>query len=379
MRLSRLAFACAGALLSFTQNAPAQEFTKSATADGGMVAAAQPRAVEAGLEILEKGGNAADAAAAVAFAIAVVEPFGSSIGGDGVALVYMNENKELSSFTYRCQAPSTATRDIYDYSNRDSWVKTAKGPAIPGMVKGTLAMQEEFGKLTRQEIMAPSIRLARDGFTVERTLGAIISDMYGDISENEETASIFLDDLFPPDVGSTLKNPDLANSLTLISQEGESAFYQGQLARTITSYIQENGGYLTYEDFANYKATKSEPISIQYKDYQVVSVPPPFGGLAVLEMLQLYERVDTSTFASSHSIQNIHALAEIMTLAMKDRYTISGDPRFVDVPVDWVTSEEYADIRIKEYNPSKANVPREVDEGPVYKNEIGRASCRERV
>lgn len=366
MRLPLCTLTLATLVAASAEVGVSQDYGKTAVASGGMVAAAHPKAVDAGLEMLRNGGNAADAAAAVAFALAVVEPFGSSIGGDGVSLVYMKEGNKLTSYTYRCQAPALASYTMYDYSDKDSWVKSTKGPAIPGMVKGTLAMQEEFGVLTREQIMAPAIRFARDGFPVEKTLASVISDMYDDISGNEATGSIFLDDLFPPEVGATLQNPDLADSLTLIAEQGESVFYEGELAKTISTYLIANGGHLTYDDFKSYEATRTEAIHIDYKGYQIYSVPPPFGGIAVLGSLQLYERVDISNFPNSHSLQNVHALAETMKLAIKDRYEVSGDPRFVDVPVDWILSEEYADVRIKSFHPERANVPDDLEAGPVY-------------
>jgi len=344
----------AAVVLAWTGIAGAEEYGKSASAKDGMVAAAHPLAVDAGLEMLRQGGNAADAAAAAAFALTVAEPFGSSIGGDGVSLVYSKTDKRVASYAYRCQAPAAATEELFDLSKRDEWSKTIKAPAIPGMVKGTLAMHEDFGLLSREQIMAPAIRYARSGFEVEPVLAGLISDMYGPLSEREETARVFLDDFLPPETGMTLRNPDLADSLELISEHGADVMYHGELARRITSYLQENGGVPTFEDFQNYSMIESEPLMIDYKGYEVYGPPPPFGGIAILQALQLYERIDISGFPGAHSPENIHALAEVMKLSSADRYEVAGDPRVVDVPSEWIISEEYADQRIADYNPEMA-------------------------
>jgi gamma-glutamyltranspeptidase/glutathione hydrolase len=236
------------------------------------------------------------------------------------------------------------------------------------MVMGTLAMHEDYGLLSRQEVMAPAIRFAREGFEVGPTLAGLIADMYEPLSEKEEAAKIYLEDLFPPEVGSVLRNPELAVSLELIAEGGADVMYTGPLAKKIASYLQANGGVLSAEDFASYAMIKSEPLRVKYKNYEVYSAPPPFGGIAVLEALQLYERIDTSKYPGPHSAENIHAMAEVMKLTSADRYDVAGDPRFVKMPTDWLISEEYADLRIKDFNPAKATVPDDVDPGLVWKD-----------
>lgn len=349
------------------------EYTRSAEGIGGMVAAAHPLAVEAGLEMLAKGGNAADAAAAAAFAIAVTEPFGSSIGGDGIALVYSSKEDKVRSYSYRCRAPLAATTTIFDNSKQNEWLYTSLGAAVPGMILGTLTFHEELGLLSRAEVMAPSIRYAAEGFSVGPTLSGVITDFYDLITKSETATAIYLDEGFPPEVGATLRNPDLAKALQYLSDHGAEGFYGGALGQHVVNYLQSTGGVMTLEDLTSYRMDDSEPLSITYRDYKVYSPAPPYGGVAILQGLKLYERFTPDLEEGSHGARNLHLLTEIMKITSADRYEVSGDPRFVSVPTEWLLSDAYIDRRVKDIPLEKASPPRTVNPGPVWemKNGVG--------
>lgn len=315
---------------------------KSATSRNGMVTAAHPLAVQAGLDMIAAGGNAIDAAAATAFAIAVVEPFGSGIGGDGVALVYNSTTDEIISYEYRCAAPLMASYNTHDYSVTAQWRGTIAGAATPGMVAGTTSLHADFGALPLAQVMEPAIRYAEEGYIVGPTLAEIILNMYDTIIANDELAATFLVDEFPPEPGTKLTNTDLAASLRLIAEEGPSAFYGGEVGRRLVTGIEEAGGFVRMEDLRSYRVNKSRPLHITYRDHHVYSAPLPYGGLAVLHNLQLIEQLPIDKSESHTSPVNVTLLANAMKLASHDRSEVAGDPRFVNVNTDWFLSKDFA-------------------------------------
>lgn len=333
----------------------AEEFPREARANGGMVAAASPLAAEAGLRMLEQGGNAVDAAAATAFALSVVEPFGSGLGGDGVALIYLAATDEVVAFEYRAMAPMGATPAVYDYSEREQWRTTGLGPGVPGMVAGTCMMHEEFGLLSLAEVMQPAIEAAENGFRVGPTLSRVITDYYDLLIRDEASAEIYLIDDFPPEVGDTLYNRPLAATLRTLVEKGPEEFYRGEMAERIVGGLQAAGGVHTLEDFARYEPSRSTSLSIRYRDkWTIHSAPLPFGGIGVLMNLQYFQRLPFDAEAGPRDPRNLHSLAEAMKLGSKDRYATSGDPRFVRVPVDLILSDAFADWRASQVNPERA-------------------------
>jgi len=333
---------------------------KRAIGRHGMVAAAHPLAARAGVEMLANGGNAVDAAVAVAFALAVVEPFGSSLGGDGTTLVYSAATRKIESINYRCNAPARASYETLDFSDRDSWSQTAKGAGVPGMVAGTCALHARHGRLPLATVMAPAIGYAEEGFEVTAKLAEIILDNFAVIEKHETTGEIFLDEGLPPDAGTRIRNPDLAASLRLIAAEGPEAFYSGSLAKWIDAYMTANGGLMGAADLAAYRPRIGEPVHTDYRGLRVFSAPPPFGGLAVLQNLNVISRLPLD-FSHPHTDpDNIHLIAEAMKGVSRDRSRTFGDPEFVEVPTEFLLSEEYAERRSQTVAFDRAVSPREV-------------------
>ena len=357
----------AGATVAVGADAEGQ-FQRIDQSVDGMVAAAHPLAVDAGLEMLQQGGNAIDAAVATAFAIAVVEPFGSSIAGCGIALSYSAAQDAITAYNYRSQAPAAASLDTIDFSDRDELGLSPRGPAVGGVVAGLCMMHEDGGTLPLASVIAPAIRFAEEGFPAGPTLVTLINDLYHVVEGDEGIASILLDDGFPPEAGTIIKNPDLAASLRLIAENGPSAMYGGPLGDAIATHVQSLGGIITAEDYAVYEAIRDEPIMIDYRGYTVYGAPAPFGGMPILQSLQLLERLPLATDQSPISANNVHLMAEVMKFSAADRSPVMGDPRFVDVPVEWVLSDEYADQRVKDIDPKFATTPDDVESGENLEN-----------
>ncbi len=343
--------------------ADAEEFQRTDTSAEGMVAAAHPLAVEAGLEMFRRGGNAADAAAAAAFAIAVVEPFGSSIAGCGVSLVYRSADDSVIAYSYRSQAPAAATTETIDFGDRDALGLSPRGPAVGGMTAGTCAMHEDSGLLPLAVVMEPAIRYAEEGFPAGPTLVGIITDLYDVVANDEGMAEIFLVEGLPPEPGAILRNPELGTSLRAIAEQGPSALYGGALGDAIAAHLRSRGGIMAAEDYAGYEARRDDAMAVDYRGYTVYSAPPPFGGMTILQSMQLLERLPLDRDAGAISPKNLHLMAEVMKVAAADRDPIMGDPRFGEVDTRWVLSDEYADLRVKDIDAELAVPPDDVEPG----------------
>ncbi|BAS26292.1 gamma-glutamyltransferase [Limnochorda pilosa] len=312
-------------------------------AENGMVASAHPLASEAGVEILMKGGNAIDAAVAAAFALGVVEPNASGLGGEGMMVIHL-AGGDLTAIDYRSAAPRAATLERYaDGTASTGW----ESVGVPGTVAGLSTALSRYGTMSLAEVLEPAIRLAEEGFPVSETLAASISDSYEAILADPELASIYLVDGFPPMAGDILRNPNLARTMRILAGKGQDAFYRGEIAKAIAAAMEENGGLITTLDLADYRAFEREPVRGSYRGYEVVSAPPPVGGMAVVEALQILENFDLSgeTFPSTRVI---HLAAESLKRAFADLNWYNGDPAFVDVPVEGLTSREYAARRAEE-------------------------------
>lgn len=346
-----------------------EEFQRVDRSAQGVVAAAHPLAAEAGLEMLRQGGNAIDAAAAAAFALTVVEPFASSIAGCGAALVYDAQSHEMTAYSYRSSAPLAATLAAYDnYSNRSGIPHSPRGPAIGGMVAGTCLLHADGGRLPLATVMAPAIRYAREGFPAGPTLVSVATDMYDVLANDPGLSATYLVDDFPPETGAILRNTDLAECLELIARDGPSAFYGGPIGIKIAEHMQSIGGLHAPEDYAAYKATRAEPLAVDFNGYRVYGAPPPYGGLTVLESVALIDRLPVDRTLPSRAPATLHLLAEVMKATAVDRNPIVGDPRFVKVPTDWILSDAFLSERVKAINVAKAVPAAEFQAGDVMGN-----------
>jgi gamma-glutamyltranspeptidase/glutathione hydrolase len=299
----------------------------------GMVAAAHPLASKTGVEILRKGGNAVDAAVATAFAIGVVEPYASGVGGGGFLIIYLNKNRHVTAIDYRDKAPSGSPRSP-PYARQG-----LRSVAIPGTVAGLVLALEKYGTMNLQEVIEPAARLAEDGFEVD----ALLSGMMRRHAQKFTRAARqnYLRNGRPYRKGERFQQKDLAKTLRLIGENGADAFYGGTIGQRLLKEMEKAGKWMSRNDLRRYRAEEKQPVRGDYRGYQVFSVPPPSSGLLVIQLLNILEGYEISK-VRHNSAREIQLLAEAMRRVFVDRARFMGDPEFVKVPVDELLSEQYA-------------------------------------
>ena len=327
-----------------------------------MVATAQHEATDAGVAVLRDGGNAIDAAVAVGYALAVVDPCCGNIGGGGFMLVRRHDGYERF-INFRETAPRRATSGMYlDASGNVRPMASRKGwlaVAVPGTVAGLEAARREFGTMSRQRLMAPAIALARDGFVLEP--GDLIpfnaSEGYSGangIEGQPNVAAIFLPGGHAPRAGTRLVQTQLAHTLATISRDGEAAFYRGPIARAVVAASDRNGGILSLEDFARYRVEESAPLHCRFGAYDIASAPPPSsGGVTLCELLNIVQPYPLQTWGW-HDLRELHYVTEAERLAYADRNAYLGDPDFVRNPIAQLLSPAYAERRRELIRPDRA-------------------------
>ena len=323
-------------------------------AENGMVATSHPLATQIGIDILKKGGNAVDAAIAANAAIGLMEPTGNGIGGDLFAIIWIENNKKLYGLNASGRSPKNLK---LEYFKNNGFSKIpAYGPlpvSVPGCVDGWFEMHEKFGSLNMKQILKPAINYAENGFPVSELVSyylGISAKNFGKYPNFNET---YLINGFSPKKGQIFKNKDLANTLKIISEKGRSGFYEGKIAKIISDFIIDQGGFLSYEDLKNHKSDWIEPVSTNYRGYDVWELPPNGQGIAALQMLNLLEKFDIKSMGFG-SAEYIHHFVEAKKIAFADRAKYYADMDFNDIPVNYLISKEYADKRRDEIKPTRA-------------------------
>ncbi len=318
-------------------------------ADSGMVVSGHPLASQVGLEILKAGGNAADAAVATALALGVVEGYSSGIGGGSFALIHIADSLKTFVVDGRERAPYAAREDMYvdkktGEVNPELSVVGILAGATPGHLKALDYILEEFGTMSLGQVIAPSIALADTGFELSQTYVRVLNWYRSWLIRFPSTFDIF----FHPDstllgLGERLVQEDLANSYRLIAEQGESAFYSGEIADKIVRAMKQDEGLIKKKDLAEYHIGLREPVMGSYRGYTIHSMPPPSsGGAHLIEILNILERYDLN-YLGRNSSETIHLMAEAMKRAFADRSVYMGDPDFNDIPLDGLVSKDYAD------------------------------------
>ena len=310
-----------------------------------MVVSQNIHATEVGYEILKKGGNAVDASVAVGFALAVTLPRAGNLGGGGFILIYEKDTEKISSIDYRSAAPKNATSEMYvdgDSVKRFGHLVNA----VPGSVAGLLKAHEDFGSLPLRTLLQPAIDLAKDGFEVTYDLNYVLEWGKESMLANQASREKFYSSSQEPlKVKSNFKQPELAKTLFKISKQGSEIFYKGEIAEWISEESLSNGGLITLDDMASYKAKYREPIEIDYRGYRIVSMgPAASGGLVLLQTLNILENFNLKE-TGHNSAETVHLLSEAMQRAFADRAVFHGDPDYYDVPVEKSLSKEYAKER----------------------------------
>lgn len=336
-------------------------------AKNGMVVSSQHLASQVGVDILKMGGNAIDAAVAVGYAQAVVNPCCGNIGGGGFMTIHL-ANGEDTFINFRETAPAAASANMY----LDEKGNVKKGASlygylaagVPGTVLGLDTAQRKYGKLTRQQVMEPAIKLARGGFILNRGDTDILDTTIAKFRDDPEAARIFLRENGDPlQPGDRLIQTDLGNTLESIAQNGPDAFYQGKIPQAVEAAAKKGGGILTAKDFADYRIAETAPITCSYRGYEFVSAPPPSsGGVTLCEILNVLEGYDLKA-SGFNSAQTIHTMTEAMRHAYMDRNTFLGDPAFVKNPTEKLLSKEYAAEIRKQIQPELATPSSRVQPG----------------
>ena len=338
---------------------------KADTTSHAMVVAAHPTASQVGIDILKKGGNAVDAAVAVAFVIGVVEPYASGLGGGGAMLIYLKKDDSFHYLDYYMQAPQNADTSFSD----DEDTRTTQAICIPGTPSGLITAIKRYGRLSLKEVLEPAIKIASKGVEVTDQFFEATLENLENISRNTETANVFLKDGLPFMVGDTIPMPGLLSVLENLALQGEDYFYRGEFAHKASREIQENGGVVTYEDFAAYRALEKVPINSNYKGYTIYSAPPPQAGVTLLEILNILENVPQNRWNRfTQSSYSIHLTCEAIKRADTDRFSFMGDPRFFEVPVTGLLNENYALTRYQDIDTAKVKYKknREIPAGDPF-------------
>ncbi|ATO33814.1 Gamma-glutamyltranspeptidase [Dickeya dianthicola] len=336
-------------------------------AKSGMVVTSQHLASQVGVDILKMGGNAIDAAVAVGYAQAVVNPCCGNIGGGGFMTIHLADGKD-TFINFRETAPAAASANMYldaeGKVKKDASLYGYLAAGVPGTVLGLETAREKYGKLTREQVMTPAIKLAREGFILTRGDTDILDTTVKRFKQNPESARIFLHpDGSALQPGDKLVQTDLAATLQTISDQGPEAFYRGTLPQIIEDAAKKSGGILTAADFANYRVTETQPITCSYRGYQFISSPPPSsGGITMCETLNILEGYDLKSMGFN-SAQAIHVMTEAMRHAYMDRNTYLGDPEFVKNPVDRLLSKAYAAEIRKKIDDTRATPSEQVKPG----------------
>ena len=320
------------------------------------VASAHPAATAAGREILEAGGNAFDAAIAVAAALAVVEPYSSGIGGGGFFLLYRAVDGSDTMIDAREKAPAAATHDMYlDESGEFVRERSLNGPlaaGIPGTPAGLVHLAKHYGRLALSQSLAPAIRLATNGFIAKARYHRMAGFRQKAMAAYPSTAAIFLGADGHADLGELIKQPDLANTLRLLGEQGTAGFYAGQIGDRLVAGVRKHGGIWTQQDLNDYAVVEREPIVINYHGIRIVTAPPPSsGGVVMAEAFNILSQFDLTLMTTN---TRRHVVIESMRRAYRDRAEYLGDPDHVDIPLARLVSPEYAKVLAADLSTDRA-------------------------
>jgi gamma-glutamyltranspeptidase / glutathione hydrolase len=314
-------------------------------AAGGLVVSDSPLATKAGMEMLDRGGNAVDAAIATAFALAVVDQASSGIGGGGFMVIYQTKDRRAHALDFRETAPEGSRKELYMKDGKPVPSLSLTGAlavAVPGDVAGLTEAHRRFGSLPLQVLVAPAIALAAEGFPLDSTLRYAIDRQQESIKKFPALGRIYMPNHEVPNEGDLIRQPQLAETLKAIAAQGANAFYGGWVADAIVETIRSEGGVLSSDDLKSYKPVWREPLIGNYRQRTVITMPPPSsGGVAILQMLKVLEGYPLSGLPHN-SATYLHLIAETMKHAFADRAQYLGDPDFIKAPIALLTSKEYA-------------------------------------
>jgi gamma-glutamyltranspeptidase/glutathione hydrolase len=344
-------------------------------ARNGMAATSHPIASAIAVDILKMGGSAVDAAIAANAMLALVEPHACGIGGDLFAIVWDPKQKKLAGYNGSGRSAAGLSYEALLAANGGADRMPVFGPltvTVPGAVDGWFALHERYGKLPMRDLLAPAMRYARDGIAVTEVDAALWAEALAEFGASdlpaEQLAGLhrtYTVNGKPPPAGSVFRNSDLAGSYQRIADGGRESFYEGETGRRIIEAVQESGGGLTQDDFARHRGEWVDPVSIDYRGYQVFELPPNSQGIAALQILNLLEPYPLADLGRD-SADFWHLFVESAKLAYEDRAKFYADPAFADPPLDWLLSDDYADQRRKLIDTNKAGLQVESGHPPAH-------------
>ena len=317
----------------------------------GMVASAHPYASQAGLDVLRDGGNAFDAAVAVAAMLNVAEPYMSGVGGIGIAMIYVAKEKRTRILNFSGHAPNAAQPEMYDKLNAETG---PIAPLVPGNVSGWLTMHDTYGSMSLARIMRDGIKYAEEGIVLSPFNADMIEENLVRIDRFTSSQKALVIEREGMGAGSILRQPDLANSLAAISEGGQKEFYEGALGDRIQSGLKAAGGIISREELAAYRAYWQEPLSTNYRGFEVRVAPPNSSAFQILETLNILSNFDELPYGSSDTL---HKLVEAVYIAADDRAKYAGDPNHVEIPLERLLSAEYAADRASEIDLLRTSGP----------------------
>jgi gamma-glutamyltranspeptidase/glutathione hydrolase len=323
-------------------------------AERGMVCAAQPLAVQAGVEILKQGGSAVDAAIAVNACLGLMEPTANGLGGDLFAIVWDPGQKKLVGLNASGRAPLALTIDKVP-AEKDGTIPLHSPFAwsVPGCADGWFELHAKYGKLSMAKVLAPAIRYAEEGFPVSPVIASDWERSTVRFKDKPGFKEVFMPNGRAPREGERFKNPALAKTFRLLADRGRDAYYKGPISAALVRYSKANGGFFADEDFARHRSTWDEPISTDYRGYTVWELPPNTQGLAALQLLNILENFDLKSMGRE-SADFWHVLTEAKKLAFADRARYYADPAMVQVPVAELLSKDYAKQRAQQVDMKRA-------------------------
>lgn len=308
-------------------------------AQNGMAATSQPLATQAAIDILQKGGNAIDAAIAANAVLGVVEPTGCGIGGDLFAIIWSSEKQKLYGLNASGRSPRSLKMDYFKKNGYQFIPATGPLPvSVPGCVDGWYEMHELFGRIPMRDILQPAINYARNGFPVTEVIAFYLESNVRALSDFPNIKETYMPKGKVPAKGEIFKNPNLANTLEKIAKGGRNEFYRGSIAKTIDAFMKANGGFLSYDDLSRHSSEWIQPVKSSYRGYDIWELPPNGQGIATIQILNILEGFDIARMGFG-SAQYIHTFTEAKKLAFEDRAKYYADQRFSKVPVTQLISK----------------------------------------
>ena len=323
-------------------------------ASNAMAATSEPLATQVALDVMRRGGNAIDAAIAANAVLGLVEPTGNGIGGDLFAIVWDAEKQELTGLNASGRSPKSLTLDYFKQNEMTSIPPHGPLPvSVPGTVDGWFMLHDRYGKMPMNEVLAPAVEYAEKGFPVSQLIAYYWNRSVPYLERFPGFVEQFTIDGRAPKEGEIWRNPNLANTLRIIGEQGRDAFYKGEIAKTIGDYMQANGGFLSYEDMASHTSNWIDPVSTNYRGYDVWELPPNGQGIAALQILNIMELYDVKGMGR-YSPEFVHLFTEAKKLVFEDRAKYYADPEFNKIPVKQLISKKYAKERAKLIDMDKA-------------------------